>query len=566
MKDMTVLVDGRLEQITFKSGLEVGLSDNAILAIIGPNNSGKSTALAEIRTLVAGQPPSTKLVSSTKLQRRSSQADIRSNLMPLADQDGHIQIPGFGFHIGGVFEWDSTNGIGTFLASLLFSELTTRTRLVDCDPPQSFDARQKRHAQHPFQRMFADDRLEQLVSNVFKRAFKMDLVIHRVAGNIIPAYVGERPKPEHGEDRQSRTYIDRIEALEKLEQQGDGMRSFASVIGRVITENRPIRLIDEPEAFLHPPQAKILAETIAANGADAQTIIATHSSDILQGLLGDNKDRVSVVRLKRTPTGSTASLLTTQNISKFWNDPILRFSRVLDGLFSDGVILAEAEPDCRFYESLAEKALPTSDRIDVHYSYSGGKDRIPVLVSALTAVDVPVVSILDFDVLNNDQPLKRIIESHNGSWADYEADWLTIKEAVERKDAFLGATQFNEELGKLLKGLPKDGAVPKDALTRIRKLARNASPWDNVKDAGVGIVPKGPATIAVHRLLDNLSRIGIFIAPNGEMEGFCRTIEPKGIRWVEEVIKKDLASDPELDAARKFIAKVLAYLSTLAAR
>ncbi|WP_429176795.1 ATP-dependent nuclease [Ensifer sp. LBL] len=557
---MNLVVDARLKEITFTGGLKIGLNGNAILAIIGPNNSGKSTALKEIKARMSAEPPHTKIISSVSLLRKSTTSEIVNQLSPFADNNGIISVPGNSFHLSHIQMWEYTGGIGAFLTRLLVSELDTRTRLSDCDPVAAIDTRAKLNPEHPFQRMYADDGLEFAVSSVFRRAFRMDLVIHRMSGSVIPAYVGQRPKPKRGEDRQSRSYVDRVEQLDKLEEQGDGMRSFASVVGRVITENRPIRLIDEPEAFLHPPQAKILANAIGAQGPTFQTVIATHSSDVIQGLLGDSQARVSVVRLMRTQNGSGATLLSTDDVSRFWNDPILRFSKVLDGLFHDGVIVTEADADCRFYEGLANKSLSEAQLLDVHYAYAGGKDRVPVLVSALSAVEVPVASVLDFDVLNNEQPLKRIIEAHKGDWSKFEPDWLAVKKAVESNDAYLSGDNYRLEVQKQLESYPKGSAVPRGTLSAIKKLSRNASPWDNVKDAGVTIVPKGTPYSSAMRLLSNLREIGVFVAPNGEMEGFCRSIGMHGMKWVEEVMKRDLANDTELAEARTFVAQVFAYL------
>ena len=65
------------------------------------------------------------------------------------------------------------------------------------------------------------------------------------------------------------------------------MRSFASVILHLLAPITPsILLLDEPEAFLHPPQARLLGEIIAKEKSHrAQLFVATHSSDVLQGLM-----------------------------------------------------------------------------------------------------------------------------------------------------------------------------------------------------------------------------------------------------------------------------------------
>lgn len=229
-------------------------------------------------------------------------------------------------------------------------------------------------------------------------------------------------------------------------------------------------------------------------------------------------------------------------------------------MFHDGVIVTEADANCRFYEGLNGQVTKDEDRLDLHYTYSGGKDRIPVIVKAMRALKVPVVSILDFDVLNNDQPLRRIIEAHGGDWLSFSADWTAVKKAVEASPRFLGGDRFKTEGNAVLATITAGNAVPKEALSAIKRLTRNASAWDGVKDVGLQIIPSGTPTVTAKRLLNNLKDIGIFVAPHGEMEGFCRSIGGHGPRWVEEVMQRDLKTDPELSAARGFVAEIQSFL------
>jgi len=41
--------------------------------------------------------------------------------------------------------------------------------------------------------------------------------------------------------------------------------------------------------------------------------------------------------------------------------------------------------------------------------------------------------ITDFDVLNAEQPLRRIYESLGGNWIDIQADWSLVKKSIEDK-------------------------------------------------------------------------------------------------------------------------------------
>lgn len=559
--------EAHIETIKFADGTVVGLAPDAILVVIGPNNSGKSTTLLEIRNAMAGETAKLVIIEEVETRRVTTLKEILAQLAPFDDGNRYVNMPGHGFPLSVVEQWwayDTKSSMGAFFAEYLISNLSTRARLLDCDPADGFDARAPFSAVHPFQHMFANDEVEQKVSASFRKAFKKDLVVHRTAGQKIPVHVGQRPIPEAGEDRLSRSYVDRIESMDKLELQGDGVRSLASVVGRVVTDERPIQMIDEPEAFLHPPQARVLAEIVAEEGKERQTIIATHSSDVIKGLLKGASDRVSVVRLRRTAVGARASSLSNNAISALWSDPVLRFSNVMDGLFHDGVIVAEAEADCRFYEAMALASIEADGQLDVHYAYSGGKDKVASIVRALRAADVPVASILDFDVLNNEKPLRNIIEALGGNWSDFEEGWTEIKAAVEDRAAFLGGGKFRADLEAVLRTIAKDEAVPKDALKKIRSLTRNASPWDHIKDGGLYALPKGPATVAAENLLNDLAALGLFVAPFGEMEGFYRNVQPKGIAWVEEVVKLDLATDAKLHDARSFVGGVYQFLSRTA--
>jgi hypothetical protein len=267
-----------------------------------------------------------------------------------------------------------------------------------------------------------------------------------------------------------------------------------------------------------------------------------------------------LVASARSTNGGRADFLAGDAIAALWRDPILRFGKVLDGLFHDGVIVAEADGDCRFYEAISAATVSSQQSADIHYTYSGGKDRIPILVRALACLNVPVATIVDFDVLNNERPLRPIVEAHGGDWSQVEPDWLVLKEAVEAKSAFIGGDRFRSEMKTLLASIPPGESVPKEILKKVRSLARNASPWDHVKDTGVDAVARGDARQAALRLLALLKTIGIFVAPKGQMESFCPTIGPKGTRWVEEALRRDLKIDPELTDARLFAEEVQTYL------
>jgi predicted ATPase len=120
-----------------------------------------------------------------------------------------------------------------------------------------------------------------------------------------------------------------------LSLQGHGVRSFVGLYLTLATLPYPIVVVDEPEAFLHPPQARALGLEIARLSArnNTQVILATHSLDLLKGILDYNVATATVIRLTRDGDQNSVSHLSAELINELWADPLLRFSGALDGLF-----------------------------------------------------------------------------------------------------------------------------------------------------------------------------------------------------------------------------------------
>jgi len=79
-------------------------------------------------------------------------------------------------------------------------------------------------------------------------------------------------------DKVTAEYRSALGRLKPLSEQGDGMCSMLGVLIPVVSATYPIVLVDEPEAFLHPPQARILGQSLAvlAQERNLQLFLATH--------------------------------------------------------------------------------------------------------------------------------------------------------------------------------------------------------------------------------------------------------------------------------------------------
>ena len=109
-------------------------------------------------------------------------------------------------------------------------------------------------------------------------------------------------------------------------------------------------LIDEPESFLHPPQANIMGRIIGKTlRENQQAFISTHSEEIIKGLLDVCPERVKIVRITREEDVNEFSVLENEKFNEVWNDPLLKYSNIMTSLFHKNVILCESDSDCKFY-------------------------------------------------------------------------------------------------------------------------------------------------------------------------------------------------------------------------
>ena len=89
--------------------------------------------------------------------------------------------------------------------------ILTETRITDSNPANAIAVLDEA-ASHPIHMLYSDDQLEQKISEYFQRAFGEDLIVYRAGGNEWPIFVGKRLIPKTGEDRISKSYLERLRA------------------------------------------------------------------------------------------------------------------------------------------------------------------------------------------------------------------------------------------------------------------------------------------------------------------------------------------------------------------
>jgi hypothetical protein len=373
---------------------------------------------------------------------------------------------------------------------------------------------------------------------------------------------------------------DRLATLPVIEEQSDGVRSFAGILLTLLTVPYPLILLDEPEAFLHPPQARLLGRYLAALRQEGQLFVATHSLDILLGLVEANAQDVMIVRLTRANGKTTASPLQPERVEKLWRDPLLRFSKAFDGLFHEGVVVCEGDTDSQFYSAvtleLAKTTVTgtdaepeqsadalmvalTANPFDVMFTYAGGKQRMALVAEALAAVKVPVRIIADFDVLNESRVVADLVKSLGASYTDDLEKKRSIVDAHLRgSEAKLTVDMVKARIEEVL---GEDGSVDltKPMAAGVRDALRPASGWSAAHSTGRAAVPSGEATVALVELLNRLADLGIFVVPSGTVETFVKAVGMHGPKWVVQVIEGGYIESAQ--DAKDFVSAVLRSLS-----
>lgn len=518
-----------LKGVTFNDGTQLPLKHNSIIVFTGANNCGKSQVLKDVEHCLDNSNHTPTIVI------KNFECDYSGTINETkflderfyVNEQGYYQLfeSGKGYDTDILQQWWKNHTLYNDLYMLFVKRLSTEIRLTSSNALN----RNNQPEKHPIYKLNKNEALAQKLSNYFRQAFGIDLIVNRNEMQTIPLHIGQAPdKTAFTIDRQD-DYYEQVGALPNLQDQGDGMRSFASILLDTFTSDYTITLIDEPEAFLHPPQARLLGKMLAKNNpSDRQLLVSTHSEDFLQGLLDADNENVMVIRINREDNINRMSILQNDEIKKLWGNPLLRYSNILSGLFHEKVVVCESDYDCLFYQAIMDAMYEHKCEIapDILFTHCGGKTRVKDVVNALKAVNVPVVAICDFDLLNASQNFKPIIASFGLNWdTALSADMKIIYDSMNAKS--------NGE---------------NDSWKQIKKIGK------------AGFTGNEPA--AYERVEAVCKSAGLFVVPVGEMECFDKTINKEKKDWVYYVLENyNLAVEPKLENAREFVQSVVDYKS-----
>ena len=188
----------------------------------------------------------------------------------------------------------------------------------------------------------------------------------------------------------------------RMEEASDGVKAYTGILSAVLSTDFDLILIDEPEAFLHPPLARRLGFflTDIARERKSTVFASTHSADFLAGCVQSGSS-VDVVRLTYDQGVAGARLLSSSRLTTLMRDPLLRSTGVLSSVFYRGAIVCESDTDRAFYSEVNDRLLRFSDGgvEDSVFLNAQNWQTCANITAALREMGIPAASIVDLDVL-----------------------------------------------------------------------------------------------------------------------------------------------------------------------
>jgi hypothetical protein len=273
----------------------------------------------------------------------------------------------------------------------------------------------------------------------------------------------------------------------------DGVKAFTGIITALVAGDPLVVLIDEPEAFLHPSLALKLGYEVsrAALSSEKRVFASTHSPAFVMGCVQSGAP-VNIIRLTYRADVATARALPSGELLELMRHPLLRSTRVLDGLFYEFVVVTESDADRAFYQEINERLLHLKPEWGIPnclFLNAQNKQTVQTLIRPLRKLGIPAAGIVDVDVLKEGGTV----------WTNLLAG------------AFVPELQHNS-LGTLRAAV---------------KQAVDGTGRDLKREGGIEVLARADRD-AARNLFAQLAEYGVFVVPGGELESWLKPLGATG--------------------------------------
>lgn len=556
-----------------------------INVFVGANNCGKTQLLKDMLSYIMGTQAPTVILSELEIPYPETwDAMEQSYDMKIVEYNQSKQLR----HIAPTLDGEPTGPTYSDIVTTLSNWLARDKRAFRAATGAGFatylntDNRLKLAMSQPVQQNLykrgAKNVLETLymsgssstetVRNCIRKIFGIDIFLNPFNLGTLEFKIGDDFSAVSSNPQEA---FEQLSRYPLLDTQGDGIRSVLGMVSAIASAKKAVILLDEPEAFLHPPQALQLGEIISGLVKPSQQIfIATHSADFLRGLLSSTRDAV-ITHLDRTANVTKTNVLDSDTLNQIVTDPLLSSSRVLEGMFYKGVVATEADADSVFYQRLFQK-IGAAD--EVHFVNAHNKQTLKKIIGPYKKLGIKFAMIADADVIRDkreftdmlqvtsDEQIKsqileerEVIINHFQRQNKYEvlcglraktkklAEQATVFETADPDDIASALFEFRQNLKKL-----RDES---DELSEFKKNGRSALP-DTLQNN-------------FDTLWTCCANIGLFIVNVGELESWMVDYDlersSNKSKWISTALNKlfEIEYD-ENKAIWKFVDALRAYL------
>ena len=551
-----------IKKIKFNDNTEIELNNDDIVVFVGANNVGKSRVLKDIKNDILESSSKKVIVDEIEYQDTNfEEINMRNyfkNNFELGPNGYDIAVDVNHTHNYNEHNFQNVKSGDKHFYKVLFSFLSTESRL-NMTAPISYSFINDKLRFNVMRKLERDKKnittLNDIVFSCFGK--KIDISEGTWQNAVYKLYkFGTKDEIDKSVSADTREARCLLESLENLNDQGDGIRSAVAILASLITTTHSLYLIDEPETFLHPPQARILGRNIVDLSQNKQCFISTHNIDLLRGMLEKNYARIKIIKINRTDNVNEFYVLDNDSIKVVSDDKNLKYSNILNGLFYNTVVLCENESDCKFYSALLEK-IDNDCYQNTLFCAVGGKDQFKIIIPLLNKLKINFLVIADLDLINNRDKLKDLINSIEtnkyNQISSIHNDFLNLFES-KTDDQVKKQSEIKEEILSFITDTPY---MSDETASKIRQVLKNISHLKLLKNCGKSCLPAGECVQKYNQIINFLNESNIFVVECGEIERFITEIAGHGSLWVEEVFKKyPTLDEPEYSNAKDFIKKV----------
>jgi energy-coupling factor transporter ATP-binding protein EcfA2 len=492
------------DQITlkFNSSEPIVLTAQGVTVFVGPNNSGKSLVLKEIETAVVSRSTPTKILDGFTINWPSA-AQLESifekweRFRPAAMAIGHVLVgrmePGGGFNHAEL-DRDSVLRIAAEQSNKgWFATNVVRWGLIRLDGRSRFDLTNDQSGGDLLSRpanvlshLFVDEDARKAVRQMVRDAFGLHFSLDPMnLGQLRIRLSQKKPlSDEQSLNESARTYF--REAMH-IKDASDGVQAYTGIAAAVLSGEYHSILIDEPEAFLHPPLARKLGKHLASliSKRGGALMASTHSADFLMGCV-QAVPSVQVVRLEYQNGKSKGRLVDSAKLNQLFRNPLMRSANVISALFHDGVVVTESDNDRAVYAEIYHRLAEGNDNYpSILFVNAQNKQTIRDIIGPLREFGIPAAAIPDID----------IVKDGGTTWTN----WLSAAHVPSLMHLPLGQQR----------------AALKGALEATGK--------DMNRDGGIAILGASDQA-AAENFFDTLDEHGVFAVRRGELENWLPSL------------------------------------------